>query len=81
MATGHHERCSNFVGHWILTHPDGALARIGRSIVETLPPAFLLLILINFGLFWLVLSAVEGQSEQRLQILRAVIEKCLDKRV
>ncbi len=65
-----------------MTEPNNivsATSSLGRAIITALPPAFLVLILINFALFWLVLSAVESQADQRLSILKSVIERCLDR--
>ena len=59
------------------TNVVGAASGLGRAIITALPPAFLLLILINFGLFYVLLSAVEAQADQRLRILQSVIERCL----
>jgi hypothetical protein len=49
------------------------------AVLSTLPPAFLALAALNAAMLWIVLQAVENQSEQRLQILKSVIEKCLTK--
>ena len=50
---------------------------IAKSIVAALPPAFLLLAVLNIVLVWLVMSNLEHQNDQRLHILTSVIEKCL----
>jgi hypothetical protein len=47
------------------------------GILSTLPPAFLVLAALNAAMLWLVLQAVEAQSEQRLSILKEVISRCL----
>lgn len=60
------------------TYP-GAASVVGKALVTALPPAFLLLATLNIVLVYLVLTTVENQSEQRLQILNKVIEQCLDK--
>jgi len=52
---------------------------IAGAALSTLPPAFLVLAALNAAMLWLVLTAVEAQSEQRLQILKSVIEACLKK--
>lgn len=57
----------------------GAAGMIGKALVSALPPAFLLLATLNIVLVYLVLTTVENQSEQRLQILNRVIDQCLDK--
>lgn len=47
------------------------------AALATLPPAFLVLAALNAAMLWLVLRAVEAQSEQRLEILKTVIDRCL----
>jgi len=54
-------------------------ADLGRTVVTALPPAFLLLCLLNFGFLWIVLTFTEHQNDQRLSILNRVIEQCLTK--
>lgn len=49
------------------------------AALATLPPAFLVLAGLNAAMLWLVLNAVEAQSEQRLTILKQVIDVCLKK--
>jgi hypothetical protein len=50
---------------------------IGKSLATTLPPAFVLLLVLNFLFLYVVLNTMEHQNDQRLSILNAVISKCL----
>lgn len=49
------------------------------GVISALPPAFLALACLNIGMLYFVLKTVEGQNEQRLQILTKVIDACLNK--
>jgi len=57
----------------------GAASTIGALIIHSLPPAFLLLCLLNGLLMWMVLDVVKLASQQRLEILQSVIQQCLVK--
>lgn len=53
------------------------LSRIGQSIINTLPPAFLMLILINIVFLWLVLGFIERQADQRLVLVNRIVDACI----
>lgn len=59
------------------TTPIGAASSLAQSLIVALPPAFLLLCLLNIAMVWLILDTVEHQSAQRLEILTRVIDQCL----
>ena len=58
-------------------NPIAAGAGLGRLIVASLPPAFLLVVLLNLAMMYMVLDTVKHASQQRLEILASVIEQCL----
>ena len=60
-------------------NPVVAATGIGRLIVASLPPAFLLVVLLNLAMMYMVLDTVKHASQQRLEILASVIEQCLKK--
>ena len=79
-ARSRHQLCRSRTLDRAVSEPHtvaGAASSIGRTLIQALPPAFLLLLLINFALFYVLLSAVEAQADQRLKILQSVIERCL----
>lgn len=51
----------------------------GGKLLTTLPPAFLLLCILNIALIYLVLSSIEHQLDLRTEILNRVISTCLTK--
>jgi hypothetical protein len=57
----------------------GTALDLGKSVVAALPPAFLILSLLNFAFLYLVLNFTEHQNDQRLSILNSVIAQCLGK--
>jgi hypothetical protein len=50
---------------------------LAKHLVVALPPAFVMLCLLNFAFLWMVLNFTEHQNDQRLSILNAVVAKCL----
>lgn len=62
------------------TTPIGAATSLGQLLIHSLPPAFLLLCLLNGLLMWMVLDVVKLSSQQRLEILQSVIQQCLVKK-
>lgn len=57
--------------------PVGTLSRIGHALITALPPAFLLLLLINLvfliALFWFEAH----QAALRADIIADIVERCL----
>jgi hypothetical protein len=52
------------------------LAVLGQSLVAALPPAFLLLCVINLGFLWLVLRFIGDETGQRAVIVNRVLDTC-----
>jgi hypothetical protein len=58
--------------------PPGTIARLGQAIITTLPPAFLLLCLINAAFIVLVLWFIDDQLDQRTKLVGQLVERCMD---
>jgi hypothetical protein len=56
----------------------GTTLRLGRSIVAALPPAFLLLCVINAALIAMVLWFIDDQLDQRTKLVGILVERCMD---
>lgn len=54
-----------------------SITDIGKQVITTLPPAFVMLCLINVVFLWIVFSFAENQSDKRLAIVEKIIERCL----
>lgn len=57
----------------------GAGRDISQSIIKALPPAFLLLLLINTVFLGLVVWFLTSQMESRMVIAMRIIEHCFNK--
>jgi hypothetical protein len=53
------------------------LGNLGQSIVATLPPAFLILVLLNLGFLGLVFHFLDDVSGQRTILLQEVLHGCI----
>lgn len=56
----------------------GAATRLGQSLITALPPAFLLLVLINAGFIGVVLWFLDDQLDQRTQLVGKLLDHCMD---
>lgn len=56
----------------------GAAADLGKSIISALPPAFLLLCLINAAFIGVVLWFLDDQLDQRTVLVKTLVERCMD---
>jgi hypothetical protein len=56
----------------------GAASRISQSLITTLPPAFLLLVLLNIGFLSLVMWFLNNQIAARTALVEKVIDRCMD---
>ena len=54
-----------------------SLQALGEKLVGVLPPAFLLLLILNAGFLYTILQVVQHNSEQRNVMLTRIIESCL----
>jgi len=54
------------------------VARIGDSLIRALPPAFLLLILINAAFLGMVMWFVDNQSAQRNAMVSVLLNRCME---
>lgn len=57
----------------------GALTDIGRTVVGALPPAFLMLCMINAAFLYFVLRFVEHQADARAALVTRIVDNCLAK--
>lgn len=53
----------------------GTIAEVARAVV-IMPPAFLMLCLINVAFLWLALNFVEHQFDQRIAVMNRVLDQC-----
>jgi hypothetical protein len=53
------------------------ISALGRSLIDALPPAFILLVLINAGFIGMVLWFLSAQMEQRMALANRVLDHCL----
>lgn len=56
----------------------GAVASLGKSLITTLPPAFLLLVLINIAFIAFLMWFLEDQLSQRDAMAKALFDRCLE---
>jgi hypothetical protein len=56
----------------------GAVASLGKSLITTLPPAFLLLVLINVAFIGFLMWFLEDQLEQRDAMAKQLFDRCLE---
>jgi hypothetical protein len=54
----------------------GAAASVGRSLISALPPAFLMLVLINAAFLGCVMWFVDHQLTERTKLMEAVVDRC-----
>ena len=57
----------------------GAVARVSQTLIGALPPAFVLLLLINVIFLGIVMWFIDDQIQQRTELVEKVIERCLVK--
>ena len=58
----------------------GLLAGVSDKLIRALPPAFLLLVLINIAFLGTTMWMVQHNAEARNAMLTKIIESCLEKR-
>jgi hypothetical protein len=56
----------------------GATSRLGQALIGALPPAFVMLCLINVGFLGLVMWFLNGQMEQRTALVTKVFDRCFE---
>jgi hypothetical protein len=56
----------------------GAVSNLGNAALKVLPPAFVLLILVNAFFLGFILWFLDSQMESRMKIAMALLEKCFD---
>lgn len=56
----------------------GAASRLGQALISALPPAFLLLVLINAAFLGLVLWFLNNQQAQRTELVGKLVDRCME---
>lgn len=56
----------------------GLASRLGQSVIGALPPAFLLLCLINVAFLGVVMWFLDDQIAQRTHMAEALFNRCMD---
>lgn len=56
---------------------NGLVSRISGQIITALPPAFLMLVLLNIATLGVVLYVVQHNTEARNAMVQRIIEACL----
>jgi hypothetical protein len=57
-----------------------SLAALGERLVSVLPPAFLVLLVLNAGFLYAILVLVQNNADQRNAMLTKIVEGCLTDR-
>lgn len=57
--------------------PHGALASISNKLIGALPPAFLLLVLLNVAFLGVAAWSFQHNTELRNAMIQRIIESCL----
>ena len=55
----------------------GAAVRVSDKIIQTMPPAFLLLILINVAFLGMVMWFINHQADQREAMVSSLLDRCM----
>lgn len=61
--------------------PQGVISqvtRLGDRLITSLPPAFLILVLLNCAFLGLVMWFLNAQSAARNQLVSALVQRCMD---
>jgi hypothetical protein len=58
---------------------DGLIASVSEKIIRVLPPAFLMLALLNIGFLGATMYVVTHNAEARNQMLARILDNCLDR--
>jgi hypothetical protein len=56
----------------------GTVARIGTSLISALPPAFLILALLNIGFIAVMVWFLKDQLQQRDMMAEKLFNRCLE---
>lgn len=55
----------------------GALASISQKLIGVLPPAFLMLVILNCGFLGVIAWVFDHNAEARNVLLTKIVERCL----
>ena len=56
----------------------GLATRLGDDLIRALPPAFLLMVVLNLCFLGLVMWFINSQQEARNSLINTVVSKCMD---
>ena len=59
---------------------EGVLAALSDKLIRALPPAFLLLVLLNIVFLGVASYVFQHNTSARNEMIQRIIESCLDKR-
>jgi hypothetical protein len=55
----------------------GVVSQVSRSLIGALPPAFIMLVLINAAFIGMVLWFLDNQLDQRMKTFNRILDACL----
>jgi hypothetical protein len=57
----------------------GAVSKVSQSLITTLPPAFLALVLLNTAFLAITLWFIQHQLDQRMLLANKILDHCWQK--
>lgn len=57
-----------------------ATSNIGRALISAMPPAFLMLCVVNVVFLYIVMGFMERQADQRVQLVAKLVDHCMQQR-
>jgi hypothetical protein len=54
------------------------VSRLGQSLIAALPPAFIMLCVVNAIFIGAVLYFLDDQLDQRTALVKTLVERCMD---
>jgi hypothetical protein len=55
----------------------GATSRLGQALISALPPAFIMLVLINAAFLGVVMWFMDNQIDQRTKLVSNFVDRCM----
>ena len=56
----------------------GAASRLGQSLIAALPPAFLMLVLMNAVFLGMVMWFINHQADERSHMVEKLMDRCME---
>jgi hypothetical protein len=57
----------------------GVIASVSEKLIRVLPPAFILVVLLNIGFLGATMYVVTHNAEARNQLLSKILDNCLER--